>query len=457
MSFTRRLPERSRSVAFVLAAAAVAGSAALSCADDAPPLEGLDVPDAAPEAEAPEGDAEPEAEDAGSTDASKILDGARSDAAPLPVVCASSPCATALTTTLDSEGFCALSNDKTVACWGQNGNAQLGRGADAGLADSPTPARVPDLTDIVALEHTCAIDSNGAVWCWGKGPYLRSGDVATTTERTPVKLELPPVATLGVAAETACAIIEGGVSCWGANVNGQVAVSKPSESPSALPARVIATPPGAPMRDLVVGNASFLLRADGSVVSWGANPPLGRVSSMMPDPYPMPLSLANVSGVAAAGDSACAVVEGVAYCWGSTLYTGPDAPAQPFPERKLPEPVLTPEPIVQIATTPKVPYRSESVVALPQRACAVGVSGAVYCWGSNGSGQAGDGTTSYAYAPVKVAGLPGPVARVATTPKTTCALLTSGAIHCWGDNLNGQLGRGKGGPPSFVPQEVLLP
>lgn len=94
---------------------------------------------------------------------------------------------------------------------------------------------------------------------------------------------------------------------------------------------------------------------------------------------------------------------------------------------------------------------------MPQRACAVGVSGAVYCWGVNGSGQAGDGTLSYAHAPVEVVGLPEPAARVATTPKATCALLTSGAIRCWGDGFHGQLGRGRLGPPSVVPEEVLLP
>ncbi|MBN9167300.1 MAG: hypothetical protein J0I07_40605, partial [Myxococcales bacterium] len=68
------------------------------------------------------------------------------DAAPLPIVCGSPPCATALVTTLGvetvdrgEEGFCALLHDGTVACWGAGGAGQLGRG---NTQDSVTPARV---------------------------------------------------------------------------------------------------------------------------------------------------------------------------------------------------------------------------------------------------------------------------------------------------------------------------
>ena len=459
MSFVRRLPERSRSVAFVLAAVFATGAAAVSCSDSNPSAT-PDVSDAAADAtqQVPN---DAEVPDAATPDApAPGLDAATTAAAPRTVVCASESCATALTTTLDSEGFCALLNDKTVACWGQNGNAELGRGDDAGLSDSPTPARVVDLADAVALEHTCAIDGAGGVWCWGKGPYLRGGAVATTTERKPVKLDLPPVTHLGVAATTACAVIDGAVQCWGANTNGQIEMYGPTTNlNAALTPRVVAMPPGAPVREIYVGNASFAVRTDGTVLSWGANPPVGRISSLERDPHPADItSLTGVLGMAAAGDNACALPSGVAHCWGNPMDTRISNTLEPLPERKLPEPVFTPEPVVQIATTRSIASEPvQNIPPIPQRMCAVGVSGKVYCWGANGSGQAGDGTTSFAHQPVEVAGLPGPVARVATTPRSTCALLTSGSVHCWGDGLYGQLGRGTLGVPSLVPQEVLLP
>ena len=94
----------------------------------------------------------------------------------------------------------------------------------------------------------------------------------------------------------------------------------------------------------------------------------------------------------------------------------------------------------------------------PQRWCAVGASGAIYCWGFNESGQAGDGTKLDVLSDaVKVQGLPGPAADVKTTPNATCALLTSGKVYCWGSNYYGQLGSGNLKVPSLTPQEVALP
>ncbi len=64
-------------------------------------------------------------------------------------------------------------------------------------------------------------------------------------------------------------------------------------------------------------------------------------------------------------------------------------------------------------------------------ACAVGASGAVYCWGENGSGQLGTGDTESRAEPTPV-GLPGPAASVRVSSSTSCALLADGTVHCWG-------------------------
>jgi len=74
-------------------------------------------------------------------------------------------------------------------------------------------------------------------------------------------------------------------------------------------------------------------------------------------------------------------------------------------------------------------------------ACAV-AAGALRCWGDDSDGQLGvpaaDGGTTLP--PVTVAG--GPWIAPATGSHHTCALASDGGVWCWGGNANGQLGSG---------------
>ena len=443
MHFTKRLLDARFGGARVVWAIAVAGSSSVSCSSS----EGSNQPAIAPDVSSPDASLV----DGGVVDAGPPESGvARWDPVPpRPVVCASSPCATSLSTTL-GEGFCALLRDGSVACWGQNDAGQLGRGRLT--HSSSTAERVVGLSNVVALDRSCAIDSAGATWCWGTGPFLRDELSPTTTELTPVELPIPPATRVAVAERTACAVIADGVLCWGDNSNGQIAVPELGAS-AALSPRAIAIPPGAPITGLFVGNASFVLRADGTAISWGANPPLARVSSLFPDPYPGVISLEGVSSIGMDRRAACATAGGTAYCWGLVreAYNSPAGEVgSVLLDLSLPEPIATPEPLVQIATS-----SDWSMVRFLERACACGVSGDVYCWGNNSSGQVGDGTRAYALTPVRVPGLPEPVAQVKTSARSTCALLTSGRVFCWGDNMYGQLG--SGAQSGLVPQEVVLP
>lgn len=73
--------------------------------------------------------------------------------------------------------------------------------------------------------------------------------------------------------------------------------------------------------------------------------------------------------------------------------------------------------------------------------CALVSTGAVKCWGGNWNGQLGDGTTEQRLMPVDVVGL-NEVSAIAAGPSHTCALTSAGTVKCWGDNLFGQLGDG---------------
>jgi hypothetical protein len=75
--------------------------------------------------------------------------------------------------------------------------------------------------------------------------------------------------------------------------------------------------------------------------------------------------------------------------------------------------------------------------------CAVLESGTVKCWGDNVSGQLGNGTRNGTSTPVTAVGLTNAV-KISSGDFHTCALLQDGAASCWGLNWTGQLGDGTG-------------
>ncbi len=449
MRYTKRILEMPRLGGLVVALVGTMAGATASCATEDDPVASPDAPD---DASAPEASSDAATADTGSKD---VRDAGPIDASPLPVECTGPSCGVSIVAGI-SESFCALLQDGSVVCWGENDRAQLGRGPDMTEYASATPAKVVGLPKVVRLGRLCAIDEGDEIWCWGVGPYLRGATNETTTEPAPVKLPVAPASSVSVSAlaphlpAVACAVADGGVVCWGSNANGQIAEPVVGDSPQhGWAPHDVDLPAGAPIRSLVVGDATFALREDGTLSSWGANPPLGRVSSLFPDPRPKPIALPNVTSVDVCFDEACAVSNGAVYCWGGI---GAYAAHNDLLGRALPELVRTPEPVSQVATT------AAFLATSGRRGCAVGLSGDVYCWGPNESGQAGDATKyDFAGEPVKVKGLPAPAAEVRTTPKATCALLTNGKIYCWGNDFYGQLGTGVIRSPDFTPQEVMLP
>lgn len=450
MRFTRRLRDMDLAKLLVLAVpASLAVAAGCSSSDDespaAPPPAPLDAStDAGPSVEDDAG-VPPPTRDAGFVDVD-----------PLPIECASPPCATALVTTSlpvsaadPGQGFCALLSDRTVACWGANASGQLGRGEPQGtIGASETPARVVGLERVVSLDHTCALDEDGATWCWGTGPFLQDQQFwGHTTERTPVRLALPAATHVGIGASVGCvATSDGRVLCWGAGDNGQVGlVSSVNHGPT-----VLEVPPGPPIRRIAIGAATFLVREDGSVLSLGNSMAIGRVSSLLRDPFPVPMDLEGVRSLDIALANTCAAARGIGYCWGSKLPSALDNWSRAYPRG-----LVIPEPVVDVATTPTL--SSLGGVSVPYRWCAVAASGTVYCWGANQNGQAGTGTKEHVNDAARVVGLPAPAVSVKTTPSTTCALLTTGKVYCWGGNYDGQLGNGKVRGLALVPEEVILP
>src|SRR5690606_29416051 len=97
----------------------------------------------------------------------------------------------------------------------------------------------------------------------------------------------------------------------------------------------------------------------------------------------------------------------------------------------------------------------QAISAGGDHTCALRTDGAAVCWGSNYTGQLGNGSATDAPSPTPVAG-----ATAFTSIRAglwhSCALDGSGAAWCWGDNSFGQVGNGNmmGGAPRGVPTAV---
>ena len=164
---------------------------------------------------------------------------------------------------------CALIEDGTVRCWGQNSSGILGDGTIG--PDATTPVTVVGLTDVTALSlgsHACALLGDGTLRCWGANDSGQLGDGSMTLRATPVQvLGIADAVSVEAGSGHTCAIRSGGsVDCWGANTFGQLGdgTTSPRTNPSAVLGIDDATSLGATAHTCAV-------RAGGSLECWGLN------------------------------------------------------------------------------------------------------------------------------------------------------------------------------------------
>ena len=337
---------------------------------------------------------------------------------------------------------CAVLDDDTVACWGDDDSGQLGDGT-AGT-DSGDPTVVPGLTNIVDVEAgrdaTCALDVGGTVYCWGNNNDGELGDGTTVDSATPQAVPLVATAdAISLGENFGCALLSNDrVYCWGEGSDFQLGYGDTIDQAS--PVQVIGMPAG-DIVDLEAGARGVcVVFATNERDCWGFSEdgqlgiaPVNQLGLTDPLLFSGPvvgLALArpeyrgNTCGVLADGTVECA---GDGSTVSSSTVTGTFGVFNGI-SRHLASP------------TPNPGLTDVQAVALGDSSICYATSTDVQCFGENADRQLGQGGTSTTdlTSPANVVGL-GAVDELEAGDSFYC-VRTGGTIQCWGDNDNRQCG-----------------
>jgi alpha-tubulin suppressor-like RCC1 family protein len=294
--------------------------------------------------------------------------------------------------------------------------------------------------------HTCALTASGGVKCWGRNDYGQLGDGTATNRNTPVDVVglSSGVDAIAVGVDHTCALtVGGGVKCWGRNDNGQLGDGTATDRTT--PVEVGGLTSG--VAAIAAGDShTCALTVGGGVKCWGYNGS-GQLGDGTTTDRMTPVDVSGltsgVDAIAVGVDHTCALTAGGGVkCWGDNRYG------------QLGDGTATDRttPVEVSGLTSGV----AAIVAGYYHTCALMVGGGVKCWGHNGYGQLGDGTTTDRTTPVDASGLTSGVAAIAAGRYHTCALTVGGGVKCWGYNRYGQLGNGEFGY-SPTPVNVVGP
>lgn len=352
---------------------------------------------------------------------------------------------------IGDQNACAIKTDGTLWCWGDVNT--FGQLADGTTTPHPAPVQVgadADWATVRMHEYGgCATKTNHDLYCWGwnyvgqvgvpitpataviKSPVFVMGDVAG--EDFDVRGGWTTITTSGHPTAHACAMTSSGeLRCWGDSAEG------------ALGHHVGATKGPTQMGTMAdvtaLGSGRMARRQDGSLWMWGpvaSQPHYPGAPGIYVDvrsqvPFPMEPSVAPA---------------GLAGGYGRCLVRGDGTVAchQVFPEVFCTGPAASVCPLVFTQVNADTDWTS--VTTSDDAACALKTNGSLWCWGSNYSGELGQGGTDPDNHPVPVQ-----VAAPATWIDQTisynagCAVRSDHTLWCWG-TLQSPI---KGSPPTQI-------
>ena len=357
--------------------------------------------------------------------------------------------AVAISSGSERSSTCAILADGTVKCWGLLTHKLSKRfsfyhiiSEELRAAVNPTPVTVPGITGAVevsiGVHHICFLIEDGTVKCQGDNQRSQLGRISGKRSDTPVSiLGLVQATQISAGVDHTCALrTDGTIRCWGDNSRGQLGNSSTTNSHDPVEVTGINT---ATRLSTAAGNHTCAVLEDGTIKCWGSNytGKLGNGSDDFKSHIPVEVTgITTASQVSAGRHHTCALLEDKTNWCWGSNISGQLGDGT-VTQSNIPVLVLGVVP----PANPLPQIRHQKISAAQHHSCAVLEDGTIKCWGGNYNGQLGNGTDSATTHPVFVSGINNAIA-VSTGTGFTCALLEDKTVKCWGSNTVGQLGDG---------------
>ena len=341
---------------------------------------------------------------------------------------------------IGSQHGCASYESGLARCWGVNREGQLGAGSISESMLVPqaivaTDSGSADYATILVSRgggHSCVLRTGGQALCFGRHHDGQLGSGANGFEKSPLRVATPPdgagVVALGAKRSS---LVANGSALYTAGTSPGGGVTAVFAPDAAFDGELVS--------DLAL-SADFAcaIVAGGAVKCAGSVNTLGQLGDGTTNAHlkaEATLSLGGAAKALAAGDDfVCAVLEGnTVKCWGGNAYGqlgrgGIDS-----------SPHATPQAITYFA---EEQMSILSITASGHHVCVLTDEGlGVYCWGDNAYGQFGAGAADIESSPYDAAQLytGGYPSLLATGDTFTCVASNVG-LRCLGDNRHGRLG-----------------
>jgi len=235
---------------------------------------------------------------------------------PVPVsgITGADEASTAVSISAGGNHSCALMRDGKVLCWGSNNLGQLG---DDSTTDRAAPVQVYGITGLTAesiavgvttgFTHSCALMENGTVACWGNNQQGQLGNGNNSDRSVPVPVSVITGLTSALTAVSvssgiyhSCALMQNGTAeCWGYNWDGELGNN--STTDSSVPVQVSdsaingLTTATTAVSVSAGGNHSCALMTDGTAACWGHNT-YGELGDNSTENSLVPVPVSDITG-----------------------------------------------------------------------------------------------------------------------------------------------------------------